>query len=317
MVAVYLFCSTSCDVAAGLLHFHSTPPSTASLACWAAIFYIVVSVQFNLTHECGLQFSMTTNNQQIDLPTIPSLPPIEIPEASSFLQPSGFMADAGQHTSPSLSTSARPSPDSFMTANSSIYPTMVSTSARVHGQSSPSSDSLPPPNAPRQSISADSLVNSKHSSDSVLYTRNGNAAPSAPKDAAESPLNDAAHKHLSTTSSAWRGGDQAGPSRSRGASVSTTAGDDKYEPPLNDESDMELTEDLMSAARKGKSALRRMLPPGELSLPSRLQTVNSSPTMGKPPPPIVPERNSSLTHKLTKQRSLMSVNTHLPSVSFP
>ena len=258
---------------------------------------------------------MTTNKQQIDLPTIPSLPPIEIPETSSFLKTSNFMSGARPHPSQNPSSSTLPSQESFMTAETSLYPSPGPSPSSLHAQSPSNADSLPPPSAPRQSISANSFVNSKHSSDSAPCTTNGNAASSAQKDSAHSPLNDAARRQSGTASSAWRGGDQAGPSRSRGASISTTAGDDKYEAASYDESDMELAEDFVSAARKGKTALRSMLPPGELSLPSRLQAVNSSPTTGKPPQPIVPERSSSLTHKLTKQRSLMSVNTHLPSVS--
>ncbi|KAJ3554551.1 hypothetical protein NM688_g3048 [Phlebia brevispora] len=256
---------------------------------------------------------MTTNKQQIDLPTIPSLPPIEIPEASSFIDISDIAHGSGKHTSRNPSPASLPSQESFMTADTSLYPAATTTNNSTQGQSPTATDALAPPSALRQSISVHSLVNSTQSPDPAPYTNHGDAVASAHKVLPDGPLNAAGHGHANAHSSTWKGNVQAGPSRSRGASISTAAGDDKYESSLFEESDMELTEELMNVARKGKSALRRMLPPGELNLPSRLQTVNSSPTMGKPPPPIVPERSSSLTHKLTKQRSLMSVNTHLPS----
>ncbi|KIP11969.1 hypothetical protein PHLGIDRAFT_98679 [Phlebiopsis gigantea 11061_1 CR5-6] len=69
---------------------------------------------------------------------------------------------------------------------------------------------------------------------------------------------------------------------------------------------------MISVMRKGKAPWRRQPQPEELTLPSRLSTVSSSSTMGKLPPPIVPERSSSLGHRLTKQRSLISVNTQVP-----
>lgn len=106
------------------------------------------------------------------------------------------------------------------------------------------------------------------------------------------------------------------PSRSRGTSVSTNA-DDREGPKFFDESDLERSEDLSRRARKSKTMSRQLMPPpGELGLPSRLQSVNSSPSISTthPPAPIMPVRSSSLSYPLVKQKQTMSVDTRIPSV---
>ncbi|OBZ79615.1 hypothetical protein A0H81_01151 [Grifola frondosa] len=115
--------------------------------------------------------------------------------------------------------------------------------------------------------------------------------------------------HASSTGHDKRTLHNSVPARSRGISVSTV--DDRDGPPY-DESDMERSEDVIRRARKGKGTSRQFVSPGELPLPSRLQSKGSSPTMSKSSAAIVPARSSSLNHRLAKQKSLMSVNTHIP-----
>lgn len=285
------------------------------------------------SHGCGLSyFNMTTSNQQIDLPKIPSLPPIEMPDTSSFLEASDFVDDHAKLSPLNPSSVSLVSQDTFMTADSSVFSDLNATpttnSPELLSPASPLS--LAPPTSLRKSISVDSFIKYRAASDAVTRPARGNTVSSTSKPHSASALHsshpsvDSRTEATSAASVAWRELEKrplqqkAGPSRIREASVSSTTGDE-LDDSFFDESDMERSEDLTSAARKGKTSLRRKLVPGDLSLPSRLQSVSSSPTMGKPPQPIVPERSSSLSHKLTKQRSLISVNTQLPSVcsAFP
>ncbi|KAI0695598.1 ras guanine nucleotide exchange factor domain-containing protein [Cytidiella melzeri] len=273
----------------------------------------------------------TSNHTQIDLPRIPSLPPIEMPEASSFLKPSDF-ADKQNGLSPlHTSSSSLASQDTFMTADSSNFSDLNATPTTASPELlSPVSPLSPGPMpALRKSISVDSFIKYRTPSDSATRPARGNTISATTKPTvgrglhSSHPSADLRTQVASSASSLSEGRKEharrpfqtiVGPSRSRGASVSTTATGGELDDTFFDESDMERSEDLINVARKGKSRFKR---PGDLSLPSRLQSVNSSPTMGKTPPPIVPERSSSLTHKLTKQRSLISVNTHLPSSPHP
>ncbi|KAI0094911.1 ras guanine nucleotide exchange factor domain-containing protein [Irpex rosettiformis] len=267
----------------------------------------------------------TSNHQQIDLPKIPSLPPIEMPDTSSFLEPVDFLADKSSPLHPSSVSLL--SQDTFMTADSSSFSELIATPTT-------SSPELVSPVSPltlvsiptlRKSLSVDSFTKHRPPSDSITRTARGNTVGASSRPITGRGLHnsqsssDSRTEVASSRSSAEERSDwerrpfrqpAAGPSRSRGASVSTTTGDELGDS-FYDESDMERSEDLISVARTGKSRLRR---PGDLSLPSRLQTASSSPTMGKTPPPIVPERSSSLQRPhLKKQRSLISVNTQLPS----
>ncbi|KAI0348025.1 ras GEF [Trametopsis cervina] len=277
----------------------------------------------------------TSNHAQIDLPKIPSLPPIEMPETSSFLEPSDFLDDHTKLSPLHPSSVSLVSQDTFMTADSSLFSDLnvTPTTASPELLSPVSPLSLAPPTGLRKSISVDSFIKYRTASDAVTRTVRGNTVSASSKPPMGSALHsshpstdsrgEATSSGSSSSGGTWKERERqpfqptaAGPSRSRGASVSTTTGEE-LDDTFYDESDMERAEDLSTVARKGKFKLKRILAPGDLSLPSRLQTVNSSPTMGKTPPPIVPERNSSLTHKLTKQRSLISVNTQLPSSPHP
>lgn len=214
-----------------------------------------------------------------------------------------------------------------MTADSSISSeldmTPVSNSPELPSPSSPLS--LPPPSTLRKSISVDSFINYRQVPDAATRPNRGNTMSAA----AKPPTNDIFHgqrpsehydRPVGTSSgkpmSIWHEQDifqrRAGPSSSRGTSISTNTGDE-YESSLLGDSDVERNDDMLSVLRKGKAARRRQPQPEELTLPSRLSTVNPSPTMGKPPP-IVSERSGGSGHRLTKQRSLISVNTQVPPV---
>ncbi len=217
-----------------------------------------------------------------------------------------------------------------MTADSSFSESALTPTTASPELVSPASPlSIAPPQVLRKSISVDSFAKPRPPSDSVTRTVRGNTVSAGSKPNTDRGFygsqssSDSRTEVASSRSSAEetrRAQDSrpfqqavAGPSRIRGASISTSTGGELNDT-FYDESDMERSEDLISVARKGKSKLKR---PGDLSLPSRLQTVSSSPTMGKTPPPIVPERSSSLQHPhLKKPRSLISVDTQLPSVRF-
>lgn len=214
-----------------------------------------------------------------------------------------------------------------MTADSSISSelnmTPVSDSPDLSSPSSPLS--LAPPSTLRKSISVDSFINHRQMSDTATRPNRGNTmsatakplmsdifhgqGPSANRDRA-------AGASSGNSLSVWQEQDtsqqRAGPSCSRGTSVSTNTGDE-YESSLLDDSDVERNDDMINVIRKGKATWRRQPQPEELTLPSRLAASTSSSTMGKPAPPIVPERSSS-GHRLAKQRSLISVNTQVPPV---
>ncbi len=252
---------------------------------------------------------MTTTKQPIDLPTIPTLPPIEMPEASSFMESSRFLSSRPPLTRSSTSLLSQ---DTFMTADSSSFNDSKGTPTT--NDSEPSSATTPESfassNNLRKSMSVDSPIKHRHQADSASRPGHGNRPTNTngSSNDASIPRTGRPPATSNTPAPAWRDRDkqQAGPSRSRGTSFSSTTGDESY----FDESDMERTEDLDNVVRKGKSTLGGTPAPGELALASRLQASNSS----QPPQPIVPDRSSSLTHKLKKQRSLMSVNTHLPLV---
>ncbi|GJE86098.1 ras GEF [Phanerochaete sordida] len=267
---------------------------------------------------------MTTNIPHMDLPEIPSLPPIEMP-SSSFLDPSDYVNDRASLSPLNPSSVSLVSQDTFMTADSSISSelnmTPMTNSPELLSPSSPLA--LAPPSSLRKSISVDSFVNYRPPSDPATRANRGNTMsatakpkPSEPYGQRPSGSHDTDPRASSGSSMSRHEPDhfqrRAGPSRSRGTSISTNTGDE-YESSLLDDSDVERSEDMINVSRKGKTPWRRHPQAEELSLPSRLSTVSSSPTMGKAPPPIVPERTSSLgQHRLTKQRSLISVNTQIP-----
>ena len=262
----------------------------------------------------------------MDLPEIPSLPPIEM--STSFLGPSDYVDDRRASLSPlNPSSVSLLSQDTFMTADSSISSelsmTPMSNSPELLSPSSPLS--LAPPPSLRKSISVDSFVNYRSLPDPATRANRGHTVSATAKPKANEMYGQGTSENHNSASGASSGNSmsrhepdnfqrRAGPSRSRGTSISTNTGDE-YESSLLDDSDVERSEDMISVMRKGKAPWRRRPQAEELSLPSRLATVSSSPTMGKAPPPIVPERTSSLgQHRLTKQRSLISVNTQVPPV---
>ena len=201
-----------------------------------------------------------------------------------------------------------------MTADSSLsseHMTTVTNSPELLSPSSPLS--LAPLPSLRKSLSVDSFINYRPLPDQSTRPNRGNTMS-----ATANPLVDDVYGNYNRQSAACRDPDsaqqQAGPSRSRGTSISTTTGDE-YDSSLLDDSDVERPEDRINVMRKGKVSWRRQPQAEELALPSRLTTVSSSPSMGRPPPPIVPERTSSLgQHRLMKQRSLISINTQVPPV---
>ncbi|EKM61029.1 uncharacterized protein PHACADRAFT_247338 [Phanerochaete carnosa HHB-10118-sp] len=212
-----------------------------------------------------------------------------------------------------------------MTADSSLSSELNMTPMTNGPELLSTSSPLPlaPPSSLRKSISVDSFVNYKPPLDPTTCSTRGNMMSTTAKPRSNetygqglSGNHDPAPRASSGSSMSRREPDNfqrwAGPSRSRGTSISTNTGDE-YESSLLDDSDVERSEDMINVMRKGKAPWRRHPQAEELSLPSRLTTVSSSPTVGKAPPPIVPERTSSLgQHRLTKQRSLISVNTQIP-----
>ncbi|KAH8102648.1 ras GEF [Cristinia sonorae] len=248
--------------------------------------------------------SFTTN--PVDLPKIPSLPPIEMPDTSSFLGTASSTTEDQDSLSP-----LRPSilsAESYMTANSSFS---VSSNSGTTPDASSSTQLLVPPTNLRKSISVDSFIKFRHLSSSTRPNRGNTTASVMPPQAAPrqaSPSTGLRREHSHPTvpaqGSSWRDGERLSmhsPS-ARGASAST---DDRD---YFDESDMERSEDLRRDVVKRKSMARHTVRDGELTLPSRLPA--SSPA-SRAPDPIVPVRSSSTNQRQAKQRTTMAVNTKL------
>lgn len=266
---------------------------------------------------------MTTNNAPLDLPEIPSLPPIEMPN-SSFLDGPRYGTNHELLSPLNPSSLSLVSQDTFMTADSSPSSDQSTSPATNSPGVLPPSLPAPPPATLRKSLSEEYLFHPKQYPDAAARSSRGLTLSSMSRPVPDASLH---HGHAAVSPlptagvssgrpvSQWKDHEthatprRAGPSRSRGTSISNSTTEDDSS--LPDDSDWD-REDMINMARKTKGS-RKIPRPEELPLPSRLQTVSSSPTMGKPPPPIVPDRNSSL-HKLTKQRSLISVNTHIPPV---
>lgn len=263
---------------------------------------------------------MTVNNHPINLPRIPTLPPIQMPDASHF-EPS---SPVSAHSVLSPSRRASPSPfasqDTFLTAQSSPASDMngLSPSASHDYLRSSSPHSSVTSSGLRKSISVDSFV--KATASPSNRPARGNTLNSSseylPDLASITPQQASVSGSSRLPITRHRVNPAA--SRSRGTSLSTTV--DDTEESYFDSSDFEWSDDLPRPVRKGKAAGRRAVLPGELVLPSRLQSVSSYPTMNISPTgpstlngrssPIVPVRSSSLSHKLSKQKSHMVVNTH-------
>lgn len=241
---------------------------------------------------------MSTLNAQADLPHIPSLPPLEMP-TSSFLT--------------SSETTDSPSP---LLTDVSAEPFDGNSADRT----SPTPSMLAPPTGLRKSISVDSFIQHKFVPGKTTRIRVNAPGPYLLA-ASEGVTREGSprQEHFPSTSPTSPRPEQdqylsrrSLSARQRGISVSTLASE-RYSTAYED-SDGERSEDLRRNAGKGKSVSRQTVPEGELILPSRLP--NPIPASTEAPEPIVPERSSSLTHKLTKPRSLMSVHTHLFVRSF-
>ncbi|KZT02739.1 uncharacterized protein LAESUDRAFT_400607 [Laetiporus sulphureus 93-53] len=257
---------------------------------------------------------MTAKNHTIDLPEIPSL---QVPEpsdcaSSSSLRPSSMASQPLRYSSyASQDTFLSPPPDSNGVS-------------AEENQLATTSHSLSPNSTLRKSISVDSFVGSKPPPQASRATR-GNTMSSNlayPREARLrlSQSGQAGDPMPSTSRMPTKERERRGapppfiPSQSRGTSsgATTDARDHSY---FLDESDMERSEDLSRRARKSKTASNQAIPPpGELGLPSRLQTMSSFPNINAnhPPAPIIPARSSSLSHKMAKQKSPMSLDTHIP-----
>ncbi|RPD82566.1 ras GEF [Lentinus tigrinus ALCF2SS1-7] len=270
---------------------------------------------------------MTPKNPPIDLPRIPSLPPIQMPD--TFNASNGQKRPESPSSRPS-SSSPYASQDAFLTAHTSLSPDQPSSSS---GNGSPVylyppvAPSLTTPTGLRKSISVDSFVNYKPgmatarpkpssplSSDFRSSQADVDHAPPYPSRQSDAPT--------PTFRPPWADRDKratahSASSRSRGTSVSTTT--DDRDPGFLDESDLERSEDFSRRTRKGKQSSRQSVRPGELPMPSRLQPKGSVPSMqtGRAGPPISPSRSSSLNVGGAKQRSLLPVRTHLQEYPSP
>lgn len=236
---------------------------------------------------------MSAHNTQADLPHIPSLPPLEMP-TSSFL----------------TSSETTDSPCSVLT-DASAEPFDGNNADRT----SPTPSMLAPPTGLRKSISVDSFIQHKLAPGRTSRIRVNAPGPYLVA-ASEGVTREGSprQEHFPSTSASHSRPEQdhhtsrrSIATRQRGISVSAVASERYYT--TYEDSDGERSEDLRRNAGKGKSVSKQTVPEGELTLPSRLP--NPLPLSTAAPEPIVPERSSSLTHKLTKPRSLMSVNTHL------
>ncbi|KAI0639385.1 ras GEF [Trametes polyzona] len=269
---------------------------------------------------------MTPKNHPIDLPKIPSLPPIQMPDSSSLFGPA---ASAKRSDSPASRLTSSPpyaSQDTFLTAHTSLSPDQPSSSS---ANGSPAYLYLPAPSAMtsptglRKSISVDSFVKNKAfmpparptppsplSSDfraSQADSHNQGPASARPADASSAIF------RPSWTDQDRRAQPSVPSTRSRGTSISTAA--DDRDAVFLDESDIERSEELSRRTRKGKGSSKQSIRPGELPMPSRLQPKGSVPSMhiGPFPPPIIPARSSSLNFRGAKQKSLGPLHTDFPT----
>lgn len=253
--------------------------------------------------------------QIMDLPDIPSLPPIEMPHPSSFIDSSLHCAVDGDDTFPSqLSTtsfSSRNSTQSSSTSPSRASPDFIRTPTPTSPDlSHPSSQSLVPPSVLRKSISVDSFITYQQFSNITPRSARGHTMGSKPIQ--ERQTYDYRRPPLSSSLS-----------QQPGLAVRPlhypTAPLEEVDHLLSSESDSERAGDVSRHARKGNVQSRlstlsnATINVGELTMPSRLQTRSSSPAMAPPKSPRDRTSNGSL-NKLTKQRSLMSVNTQAISV---
>ena len=267
---------------------------------------------------------MTPKAPPIDLPKIPSLPPIQMPDTSNLFNTSSTRPADSPSSRPS-SSSPYASQDTFLTAHTSLSPDLSSPDG------SPSPVYIYPPTAPamstpttlRKSISVDSFVNYKPST--MTASRQKPPSPlstefrpsQADVDRYPGPPSSRQSDSPASYRPPWADRERRGTgtfsvtSRSRGTSISTATDDRDI-----DESDMERSDDFSRRVRKGKQAPRQSLRPGELPMPSRLQPKASVPAMhiGRAGGPVSPSRSSSLSLKGSKQKNLLPVHTQFSDV---
>lgn len=273
---------------------------------------------------------MSPKSPPIDLPKIPSLPPIQMPDTSNLFGQSSGHKDSESPSSRPSSSSPYTSQDTFLTAHTSLSPDQP---ISFSGNGSPVY--LYPPAAPamntppglRKSISVDSFVNYKHPAMAAARPTPPSPLSSdfrssqADSDRVPNPSSRQPDAATPTFRPPWADRDKRATaystsSRSRGTSVSTTT--DDRDLGCLDESDIERSDDFSRRMRKSKQTSRQSVRPGELPMPSRLQTRGSVPTMhaSRPSVPLSPARSSSMNFRGTKQKSLVPVATHLPEVSY-
>ena len=262
---------------------------------------------------------MTPKAPPLDLPKIPSLPPIQMPDTSNLFDSTSPRRPSSPSSRPS-SGSPYASQDTFLTAHTSLSPDHPS----PDGPASPvyiyplGVPTMSTPTALRKSISVDSFVNYKPSS--MAASRQKPPSPlsaeyrssQADVDRFPAPPSHQSESPASTFRSPWADRDKRSmaafppSSRSRGTSVSTTTDDRDL-----DESDLERSDEFARRMRKGKQAPRTSVRPGELPMPSRLQAKGSVPAMhiGRAGAPPSPSRSSSLSLRASKQKTLVPVHT--------
>ncbi|KAL7285299.1 hypothetical protein ACG7TL_000394 [Trametes sanguinea] len=251
---------------------------------------------------------MTPKNHPIDLPKIPSLPPIQMPDASNLFGAASHSRRSDSPSSRPSSSSPHASQDTFLTAHTSLSPDQPSSSS-TNGSPvylyPPAAPAMNTPTGLRKSLSVDSFVK---------YNKHGPMPPSRPtppsplsSDYRASQADPDAHPpasargadaNTSVYRSTWTDRDRRLPppplqSRSPGLSIGTATED--RDATFFDESDIERSEELSRRARKGKGTSRQSVRPGELPMPSRLQP------------------KGSLNFRGAKHKSLMPLHTQFSS----
>ncbi|KAI0051683.1 ras GEF [Auriscalpium vulgare] len=245
-------------------------------------------------------------NSPSDLPTIPSLPPIVMPDTSLFSTP-GRLHSLGEGSSPASPAALPP-----LRAGSQLSPL---TSPSDYIRPSPTqTQSLAPPTSLRKSVSVDSFVRYSPTSPVTVTARPARTNTLGPgyEDlragspgvhlAWQPPRADPPHVSYQQRDSRFP---LSG--RSRGASISTI-GDD-YHRTLVEDSDEDSNEplhlsDFHKAAARGKEKQRLVISPGDLPLPTKLPALS-------PPSSVSSVSISSMTNGDDTPRLPSSGVTHL------
>ncbi|KAI0778171.1 ras GEF [Trametes elegans] len=275
---------------------------------------------------------MTTKNHSTNLPKIPSLPPIQMPDGPNLFGPSSGQNMSDSSSSRPSSSSPYASQDTFLTAHTSLSPDQPNSSS-PNGSPVylyPAVPALTSPTGLRKSISVDSFV--KHKQHPMPPSRPTPPSPLSsdfrpseadvdtpqPTSARQPDINPAVFRP-SRADRDKRGPASATPASSRSRNTSITTASDDRDAALFDESDIERSEELSRRARKSKGNSRQSVRPGELPMPSRLQPKGSVSSVHIHPfaAPIVPPRSSSLNFRTSKQKNLLAVHTQFPMAHHP